>query len=121
MPADTNPRGDIFGGWLMSQMDIAGAILAQERTRCRCVTVGVDAFKFHKPVKVGDIVCCYGRVERIGTTSITLALEVWVKPSTREGEAESERYRVTEARFTYVAVDGAGRKLVIPTSARISE
>lgn len=118
MPADTNPRGDIFGGWLMSQMDIAGAILAQERTRCRCVTVGVDAFKFHKPVRVGDVVCCYGRVERIGTTSITLTLEVWVKPSTREGEAEPERFRVTEARFTYVAVDEQGTKRIIPELAR---
>jgi acyl-CoA thioesterase YciA len=118
MPADTNPSGDIFGGWLMSQMDIAGAILAQECTRSRCVTVGVDAFKFHRPVKVGDVVCCYGRVERVGTTSITLILEVWIKPGVRPGDEEPPRQRVTEARFTYVAVDDEGKKLVIPETAR---
>ena len=118
MPADTNPSGDIFGGWIMSQMDIAGAILVKELAKGRCVTVAVDAFKFHKPVKVGDVICCYGKVERIGTTSITLGLEVWVRSATRADEAEHPRFRVTEARFTYVAVDADGKKRPVPDSAR---
>ena len=79
MPADTNPNGDIFGGWIMSQMDIAGGILAKETARSRIVTVAVDGFKFLKPVKVGNVVCCYGRVLRVGTTSIAIELEGWVK------------------------------------------
>ena len=118
MPADTNPSGDIFGGWLMSQMDMAGAILVRELTCGRCVTVAVDAFKFQQPVKVGDVVCCHGRVIRIGTTSVTLKLEVWVKPRTPTGEPQKPRFQVTEATFTYVAVDEAGKKRPVPDSAR---
>lgn len=121
MPADTNPSGDIFGGWLMSQMDMAGAILMREISCGRCVTVAVDAFKFHKPVKVGDIVCCHGRVVRIGTTSVTLKLEVWVKPSTTMSDPQKPRFLVTEATFTYVAVDEAGKKRPVPNSARTAE
>ena len=113
MPADTNPSGDLFGGWIMSQMDIAGGILAKETTRSRVVTVAVDGFKFLKPVKVGNVVCCYGRVLRIGTTSITIELEVWVKQVLRETEDEWPRFKVTEALFTYVAVDGEGAKQAI--------
>src|SRR3974377_77063 len=67
MPADTNPNGDLFGGWIMSKMHIAGGILAKDPSTSRVVTVAVDSFKFLKPVKVGDVVCCYGRVRRIGT------------------------------------------------------
>ena len=103
MPADTNPNGDIFGGWIMSQMDIGGGILAKEIATGRIVTVAVDGMAFHNPVQVGDVVCCYGKCVRIGTTSMTIKLEVWVKPVLRE--AESERYCVTEAVFTYVAID----------------
>jgi acyl-CoA thioesterase YciA len=110
MPADTNPNGDVFGGWIMSQMDIAGGILAKETARSRMVTVAVDSFKFLRPVKVGDVVCCYGRVLRIGTTSITIALEVWVKKVLPGIEEASPRFKVTEAIFTYVAIDGAGKK-----------
>ena len=110
MPADTNPNGDVFGGWIMSQMDIAGGILAKETARSRIVTVAVDGFKFLRPVKVGDVVCCYGRVLRIGTTSIAIALEVWVKKVLPEIEEEWPRFKVTEAIFTYVAIDGEGRK-----------
>ena len=113
MPADTNPNGDLFGGWIMSQMDIAGGILAKETARSRVVTVAVDGFKFLKPVKVGDVVCCYGRVLRIGTTSITIELEVWVKQVLRETEEEWPRFKVTEALFTYVAIDGRGEKRAI--------
>jgi len=113
MPADTNPNGDVFGGWIMSQMDIAGGILAKETARSRVVTVAVDGFKFLKPVKVGDVVCCYGRVLRIGTTSIAIELEVWVKKVLSEVEEEWPRYKVIEAIFTYVAIDGRGEKRAI--------
>ncbi len=110
MPADTNPNGDIFGGWIVSQMDIAGGILAKETAQGRVVTVAVDRIQFIRPVKVGDVVCCYGKVERIGTTSITIRLEVWVNPVLREDTQEDARFRVTEAIFTYVAVDKDGNK-----------
>ena len=113
MPADTNANGDIFGGWIMSQMDIAGGILAKETTRSRVVTVAVDSFKFLRPVKVGDVVCCYGRVLRIGNTSIAIALEVWVKSVRHETEDEWPRFKVTEAIFTYVAIDAEGKKRAI--------
>jgi acyl-CoA thioesterase YciA len=117
MPADTNPNGDLFGGWIMSQMDIAGGILAKETARSRVVTVAVDGFKFLKPVNVGDVVCCYGRVLRIGTTSITIELEVWVKQVLRETEEEWPRFKVTEALFTYVAIDGQGNKRAIKATS----
>ena len=110
MPADTNANGDVFGGWIMSQMDIAGGILAKETARSRMVTVAVDSFKFLRPVKVGDVVCCYGRVLRIGTTSIAIELEVWVKKVLAEVEEGWPRFKVTEAIFTYVAIDGKGKK-----------
>ena len=110
MPADTNPHGDIFGGWIMSQMDIAGGILAREVTCSRVVTVAVDTITFIKPVQVGDVVCCYGEVMKIGTTSITIGLEVWVKPSLDEPTEEAVRFKVTDAAFTYVAMDSNGNK-----------
>ena len=112
LPKDTNMNGDIFGGWIMSQMDIAGGMMAIETTGGRAVTIAVDAMKFIKPVKIGDVVCCYGKVIRIGNTSVTIRLEVWVKPSFREmnSHKEYESFMVTEASFTYVAVDDEGRK-----------
>lgn len=111
MPADTNANGDIFGGWIMSQMDIAGGILSKEAANHpRMVTVGVEAMRFHKPVKIGDVVCCYGAVRRIGNTSITIHLEVWVKPVLRQEEFRCPRFMVTEADFTYVAIDDSGNK-----------
>lgn len=113
MPADTNPYGDIFGGWIMAQMDIAGGILAREKTCSRTVTVAVDSISFIKPVHVGDVVCCYGEVVKIGTTSITIQLEVWVKPAIDRPEDEVIKSRVTKAAFTYVAVDSEGKKQVI--------
>ncbi len=106
MPADTNPHGDIFGGWIMSQMDIAGGIMATDIAGSRVVTVAVNSIKFIKPVHVGDTVDCYGTLVRTGTTSITINLEVWVK----HGEHLREELKVTEAAFTYVAVDGEGKK-----------
>lgn len=113
MPADTNPAGDIFGGWIMSQMDIAGGIRAREVTGTRIVTVAVESITFIKPVRVGDVVCCYGEVVRIGTTSVTINLEVWVKPSMNIADATGNKFQVTRAAFTYVSVDDAGNKMVI--------
>jgi acyl-CoA thioesterase YciA len=113
MPADTNANGDIFGGWIMSQMDIAGGILAKEVSSGPTVTIAVESMQFIKPVKVGDIVCCYGEVERIGNTSLTLKLEVWVRPilrGTNVEQSEVNRFKVTEAAFTYVAIDKDGKK-----------
>ncbi len=118
MSSDTNANGDIFGGWIMSQMDIAGGMMAIEVGGGRVVTIGVDAMKFIKPVKVGDVVCCYGTVARIGRTSVTIRLEVWVKPGFREIEIgkKSSFFMVTEASFTYVAVDHEGRKRLVQKS-----
>ena len=105
MPADTNPAGDIFGGWVMSQMDIAGAITAHERTKGRTVTVAVEAMTFIAPVKVGDVLCVYTSVERVGNTSITVAMEAWARRN-----RIADRVKVTEARFVYVALDDNGAK-----------
>ena len=109
MPADTNPAGDIFGGWVMSQMDIAGAIAAVERAKGRVVTVAVEAMTFIAPVKVGDILCVYTTIERIGTTSITVAVEAWA----RRREL-ADRVKVTDGRFVYVALGEDGRKRPVP-------
>ena len=107
MPGDTNPNGDIFGGWIMSQMDMGGGILAKEIARGRVVTVAVNGMTFLRPVEVGHVVCCYGRCLRVGRTSMRLKLEVWVRPILRD--ANEPRYCVTEAEFTYVAIDEDGR------------
>lgn len=103
MPKDTNPSGDIFGGWLLAQMDIAAGIVAWERARGRVATVAIDAMTFHRPVLVGDIVSCYAAVTRVGQTSITLQVEVFAER--REGGS----VKVTEGRFTCVAIDGERR------------
>ncbi len=110
MPADTNANGDIFGGWIMSQMDIAGGILAKEIANSRTVTVAADSIQFIRPVHVGDVVCCYGRLVHTGHTSMKINLEVWVKPILREREDRNTRFKVTEAAFTYVAIDEHGNK-----------
>ncbi len=107
MPADTNANGDIFGGWIMSQLDLAGAILAKEISHGKVVTVSVDNIVFKAPVGVGDVVCCYGECKRIGNTSLSVAMEVWVKPVGNDGIGE--RYKVSEATFNYVAIDANGR------------
>lgn len=109
MPADTNPAGDIFGGWVMSQMDIAGAIAAVETARGRVVTVAVEAMTFIAPVKVGDILCVYTRLDRIGTTSITIAIEAWARRNRVD-----DRVKVTDGRFVYVSLGEDGRKRQIP-------
>ena len=112
MPADTNANGDIFGGWLMSQMDMGGAIQAKEIAKGRVVTVRVDGMTFLKPVAVGDVVCCYARCIRTGNSSITINFEVWVKKVS--SEPIGQRYRATEAVFTYVAVDDEGKSRQLP-------
>lgn len=111
MPADTNANGDIFGGWIMSQLDLAGAILAQEISGGRIVTVSVSDIIFKKPVKVGDVVCCYGKCTKIGRTSMQINLEVWVKPVYEDGG--KERFQVCEATFSYVAIDNEGKPRMV--------
>lgn len=113
MPADTNANGDIFGGWIMSQMDIGGAILAKEVAEGRVVTVAVNGITFLKPVAVGDVVCCYARCIRTGRSSITVNIEVWVKKVS--SDPIGQRYCVTEAVFTYVAVDDDNKSRTLPT------
>ena len=103
MPTDTNPRGDIFGGWIMSLMDEAGAMTAMKHAQGRVVTIAATDMAFIHPVKVAHPVCCYTEVARIGRTSITLHIEVWVLRS-----GLGERMRVTSAEFTFVALDEAG-------------
>ncbi len=121
MPADTNPSGDIFGGWIMAQMDLGGAILAKQLSRGRVVTVAADAMSFHRPVMVGDVVCCYGECAHVGRSSLKIAVEVWVKKVT--SEPIGERYCVTEAIFTYVAVgaDGRPREIAREGNAELAE
>lgn len=109
MPADTNPAGDIFGGWVMSQMDIAGSIAAVERSGGRVVTVAVEAMTFIAPVKVGDVLCVYTTVERIGTTSITISMEAYARRNRL-----ADRVKVTDGKFVYVALGEDGRKRQIP-------
>ncbi len=113
MPADTNANGDIFGGWIMSQLDLAGGILAKEISSGRIVTVSVSSIAFKKPVKVGDVVCCYGECTKIGRTSMSINLEVWVKPIKVDGIGD--RFQVCEATFNYVAIDSDGRPRAINT------
>ena len=112
MPADTNANGDIFGGWLMAQMDMGGAILAKEIAKGRVVTVRVDGMTFLKPVAVGDVVCCYAECVKSGTSSITINVEVWVKKVS--SEPIGQRYKATGAIFIYVAVDTEGKPRPIP-------
>ena len=108
MPKDTNPNGDIFGGWLMAQMDLGSGILASKRARTRVVTVAVDGMSFLEPVRVGDTVACYAWVESIGRTSMKIPVEAWV-----QRYMETPQTRVTRAVFTYVAVDASGRPIPI--------
>ena len=104
MPADANPAGDIFGGWLMAHMDQAGATIAFRTARGRVATVAVEAMKFHLPVRVGDEVSLYGKLLGIGRTSIRVHVEAW-----RRDRGFEEAARVTEATFTFVALDEAGK------------
>lgn len=111
MPSDTNANGDIFGGWIMSQMDLGGAILAKELAKGRVVTVTVDKMIFHRPISVGDVVCCYGTLVKLGRTSMQVKVEVFIKEIY---QGINERFRVTEALFTYVAIDKDGKPTPVP-------
>jgi acyl-CoA thioesterase YciA len=112
MPADANPHGDIFGGWLLSQMDLAGGTVATRRAKGRTVTVAVTGMAFHRPVFIGDEVSCYAEVIKVGTTSITVKVESWV----RRGIGQ-EQIKVTEGVFTYVAVGDDRRPRPVPPAA----
>lgn len=109
MPADTNPNGDIFGGWLLSWMDQASASAAYDAAGGRCVTVAVDAMVFHSPVYVGDEVSLYGEVVRRGRTSVAVKVEAW-----RRRREERTSTKVTEGVFTFVAIDENKRPRVLP-------
>ena len=111
MPADANANGDIFGGWLMSQMDLAGGVHAHQEANGRTATVAVDAMSFHLPVQIGDLVTCYCETVEIGRTSIVVKVDTWVK---RRSDGQEEK--VTEGLFTFVAIDDTGR----PRSVRYS-
>jgi len=110
MPADANPMGDIFGGWLLSQMDIAGGVAASARAKGRTATIGVKEMEFHKPVKVGDRLTCYCDIVRIGRTSLTIAIEAWTTNHYRQ----TAPTKVTEGVFTYVALDEDGKPRPVP-------
>ena len=110
MPADTNPHGDIFGGWLLCQMDLAGATFATRRAGGRVVTVAITAMAFHRPVLVGDEVSCFCNVEKIGRTSLTIKIQSWARR--RVGD---EPIKVTEGLFTYVRVGDDGRPQPVMT------
>lgn len=112
MPADANPNGDIFGGWLLAQMDLAGGNLAVRRARGRCATVAVDAMVFHQPVFVGDEVSCYGQLLRVGRSSMAVRVEAW-----RRSLLAEEVGKVTEGVFTYVAIDTNRRPRPVPPAA----
>lgn len=109
MPADANSSGDIFGGWVMSQVDIAGSIPALRHARGRVATVAVNSFVFRQPVMIGDLVSFYAEVVKVGRTSITVSVEVYAQ----RNPAKVETVKVTEATLTYVAVDNSGRPRVV--------
>lgn len=106
MPADTNANGDIFGGWLLSQMDLAGSVMATQKAAANVVTIAVEGMSFKKPVKVGDEVSCYCKIEKVGNTSITVHVESWARR--RLGTTAQ---KVTEGKFTYVAIDANGKPI----------
>lgn len=109
MPRDTNPNGDIFGGWLVSQMDLAAGILAKRIAFGRVVTVAIHSMTFIKPVHIGDLISCYVELEKRGNTSMTISVEVWVELPTQKG-----KHRVTAGTFIFVAVDAKGKPRQVP-------
>jgi len=117
MPADTNAAGNIFGGWLMSQVDIAGSIVAIRRAQGPVTTVAVNAFRFIKPVYVGDVVALYAEITRVGTTSITTDILVFAERGLRQKERAGTIERVAEATLTYVAINQQYQKRTVPPEA----
>ena len=118
MPADTNAAGNIFGGWLMSQVDIAGSIVAIRRAHGPVTTVAVTSFRFHKPVYVGDVVSLYAEVTRVGTTSITVDVVVYAERGLRQSSIVGAVEKVAESTLAYVAIDAGYRKRPVPPEAR---
>jgi acyl-CoA thioesterase YciA len=114
MPADANASGDIFGGWIMAQVDIAGGVVAARRAQGRVVTVAVNAFQFKKPVFVGDLVSVYAEVTETGHTSITVGVTVYVERGLLNSSNRTSSIKVTEATLTYVAIDQTGAKRALP-------
>ena len=112
MPADSNANGDIFGGWIMAQVDKAGAVLPYRVARGRIATVAVNQFLFKQPVSIGDLLSFYARVTRIGTTSVTVHVEVWAERNPDDWQV----VKVTDANLTYVAIDSEGRPRPLPRS-----
>ena len=110
MPADANHNGDIFGGWIMAQVDVAGGIVAGRMARGRVATVAVNSFVFKQPVQIGDLLSLYSEVVRIGKTSITVNVEVYAE----RGREDPKVVKVTEATLTYVAIDAEGRPRAVP-------
>jgi acyl-CoA thioesterase YciA len=110
MPADLNQNGDVFGGWVMAQVDVAGAIPAMRRARGRVATVSVNSFQFKQAISVGDVVSLYADIVHVGNTSITVNVEVYAE----RNYANPVKVKVTEAQLTYVAIDGAGKKRTVP-------
>ena len=110
MPADANQNGDIFGGWIMSQVDVAGGTVASKIARGRVATVAVKEFVFKQPVQIGDLLSFYVDVERIGNTSVTVTVEVYAE----RRPSDPRIVKVTEATLTYVAIDGSGRPRPVP-------
>lgn len=113
MPADTNGNGDIFGGWVMAQVDLAGSVLPARLMQGRMATVAVNEFIFKQPVRVGDILSFYASVARVGNTSVTVEVEVYAERFASQGQY----VKVTEARLTYVAIDAQGRPRAVPKPA----
>ncbi|MHA3060825.1 MULTISPECIES: acyl-CoA thioesterase [unclassified Acinetobacter] len=113
MPADTNWSGDVFGGWIVSQMDLAGAIHAERFSKGRCATISIHEMTFLVPVKVGDVVSCYTKILKVGNTSIQMQIEVW-----DSHDSSREPKRITQGLFTFVAVDAEGQKRQIPEEAK---
>lgn len=113
MPANLNAGGNVFGGWILSQMDLAGGITANDHAQGRVATVAITAMEFHLPVLAGDVLCCYADVTKVGRTSLTIHVQAWVH---RRSGPKLEELKVTEGDFVFVALDENGTKRVIPTA-----
>lgn len=109
MPSDANANGDIFGGWVLSQMDIAGGVLASDRAQGRVVTIAIEAMRFHKPIAVGDVVSLYAKIIKVGRTSITVHLETLARRN-----SSAQEVKVTEGTFVYVAISRDGKPRLLP-------
>jgi acyl-CoA thioesterase YciA len=117
LPKDTNPAGTVFGGWVLAQMDIAGELIANEIARGRTVTVTVDKMVFKLPVHVGDTICIYAELLKVGNSSMDIKLEVWAKQLF--GKYKAESHLVTEGIFRYVAIDDHGRPIRVPDNPQV--